>query len=466
MSPHISVVIPTYNRSALAAQAIDSVLAQSYGDFEIVLVDDGSSDDTRQVIGAYNDPRVRYFFQENAGLGAARNAGIARAQGQYVAFLDSDDLFLPHCLERHIDSFQREQDAGFVAGGYMFLDEGGQAYAARRPWRHLPQVDTLAALRALPIVPSGVVVRRSWLEGVGGVSNMRRSEDYDLWIRLIYGGCNMAWTPDLVCGYRIHSGQMVNDGRSQKESALVTLDHFFAQPDLPKMLSQQRDQVYAVAYLSGAFREYGAGQVNDARASLDRAIQLDPSLLDGQVSQVANALVGWAADPVTGDPTDYVLRVLAHLPPAAAGLQEGAGRLVRVAASRAALDAIGVDNLDLARTYLQRAQVAGYPWQEQPGLMVALVVDAVRGAEFHEQERDLARFFACLPNPVAETKSWHKKAMARLYMARSFACLGREHRREARRWAWQGVRHDPTWLANGGVISTLVKPARPGSLTS
>jgi glycosyltransferase involved in cell wall biosynthesis len=213
VSSLVSVVIPSYNRSALAAQAIESVLGQSYGDFEIVFVDDGSIDDTRQVVAAYDDSRIPVHLPGERRAGRGAQHGHCTSAGPVRAFLDSDDLFLPRCLEHQVHTFERETSAGFVAGGYVLIDETGQRLAARRPWQHLPRVDLLAALRALPLIPSGMVVRKEWLEKMGGFSNMRRSEDYDLWIRLIYGGCSMAWTPHLVCGYRIHSGQMVNDGR-------------------------------------------------------------------------------------------------------------------------------------------------------------------------------------------------------------------------------------------------------------
>lgn len=458
MSPYISVVIPSYNRSALAAQAIESVLAQSYGDFEIVFVDDGSNDDTRQVVGAYNDSRIQYIFQENAGLGAARNTGIARAQGQVVAFLDSDDLFLPRCLESQVRTFERETNAGFAAGGYVFIDEKGQPLAARRPWQHRPHVNLMDALQALPIVPSGVVVRKAWLEKVGGFSDMRRSEDYDLWIRLIHGGCSMAWTPHLVCGYRIHSSQMVTDGRSQKESGLTVLDAFFSRPQLPSSIQQEQERVYATIYLSGAFREYAAGQVEDARASLARAIELNPALMAGPVPQVANALVGWAIDPITGNPVDYVQRILAHLPSAAAGLKEMEMRLIFAAIIRCGVDAIEVENTSLACNYLEQLGTARYIPGNNPDLFIDLVAEAVRNCEIGQQKAILERFFACLPSDAYPAATWRHKALGRVYMAHSFICLGRGARREARRWAWRGVRQDPAWLRNRGVLSFLARP--------
>jgi hypothetical protein len=457
MIPRMSVVVPTYNRARLAAQAIDSVLAQSMAEFEIVVVDDGSSDDTRQVVAAYDDPRIRYVYQDNAGLGAARNTGIAHAQAEYIAFLDSDDLFLPEGLARQLATLESAGDIGLVAGGWLVVNELGQAMAARRPWRTSPRLDVDAALRALNVVPSGVVVRKSWLTEVGGFANMRRAEDSDLWLRLAYRGCRMAWTEHSVCAYRIHTGQMVRDGRSQKEAHLVSLDQFFAQADLPVALEQERPRIYAAAFLAGAWREYGANQIEDARRSLARAIELDPSLMEGMFPGLANALAGWAADPSAGDPTAYIERVLANLPPAAARLSALRQRFVSLAVVRAAVDAVEVDNLPLARRYLAGAHTAGYRLEEDPSLLVELAADAARSRQ-GDQEAIIQRLFASFPPEAQRIPGLRRKTLGRLHMARCFSALSDGNRREARRSAWRGVLYDLTWLKNRGVLSLLVKP--------
>jgi len=118
LSPKVSVIIPTYNRNKLVLDAIDSVLEQTFQDFEIIIVDDGSSDDTQKHIERYQqkDKRIKYIFQENQGVSIARNTGLEASQGQYIAFLDSDDRFLIDKLERQVSTLDNHLDVGLIYG--------------------------------------------------------------------------------------------------------------------------------------------------------------------------------------------------------------------------------------------------------------------------------------------------------------------------------------------------------------
>jgi len=164
----ISVIIPAYNHARYLAEAIDSVLAQTYAPLEIIVVDDGSTDGTPAVAASYGD-RIRYIRQENAGVGAARNNGIAAARGEYLAFLDSDDIWLPEKLEREIALFDADPQLGFVHCGVEKFDESGQttiSMTGAEGWiaTDLLRLDreVIAALGSCPIVPKHVA------EEVGG----------------------------------------------------------------------------------------------------------------------------------------------------------------------------------------------------------------------------------------------------------------------------------------------------------
>lgn len=140
---NVSIILPTYNRGDTLARAVDSVVAQTYSDWELLIVDDGSTDETASVALSYNDPRIRYIRQENAGVAAARNTGLDRACGQYITFLDSDDEWLPHFLAVCVGFLQNNPTEDFVTTEFF------TGYLDRRDNRGV-FVDTyLAAARAI-----------------------------------------------------------------------------------------------------------------------------------------------------------------------------------------------------------------------------------------------------------------------------------------------------------------------------
>ena len=120
--PSISVVIATYNRASLLPETLDAVLAQRFRDFELIVVDDGSTDETQQVLKPYGD-RVRYFYQENSGPSAARNLGVRHARGEWIAIQDSDDLFAPDHLESLFAFAEKNPDCGMVFANGAYLGD-------------------------------------------------------------------------------------------------------------------------------------------------------------------------------------------------------------------------------------------------------------------------------------------------------------------------------------------------------
>lgn len=166
--PLVSVVIPCYNQARFLGAAIESVLAQSYRNFELIAVDDGSSDETEAVAESYG---VRCLRQPNQGMSAARNTGLAACQGEHVVFLDADDVLFPHALEENLDCITAHPDCGFVAGSFDFIDERGMRVPRRIHRGAPPESDHYeCALRGNFIAgpPASVMYRRSALEAVGG----------------------------------------------------------------------------------------------------------------------------------------------------------------------------------------------------------------------------------------------------------------------------------------------------------
>lgn len=177
------MIIPTFNRAAFLREAIDSVLAQTEKDFELIVVDDGSTDATRDVVESYGE-RVRYFFQPNAGASAARNCGIKNARGQFIAFLDSDDLWQPKKLSRQIAWMKAHPEIMLCYTDEIWIRRGVRVNQKKIHAKTGGWIYPLCLPRCI-ISPSSVLMRRELFEAVGVFDEqLPICEDYDLWLRV------------------------------------------------------------------------------------------------------------------------------------------------------------------------------------------------------------------------------------------------------------------------------------------
>lgn len=185
-APLVTVVIPAWNCAATLARSIDAALAQTWPRKEILVVDDGSTDATAQVLAGYGQ-RIRAFRQDNAGPSAARNRGLREARGEYVAFLDADDYWLPEKLQRQMELLQSRPELGFCSTATLVEDPEG---AHLRDWPCRPEGGNLTAAlfmegAAVSGSTSGVLARRELVLAAGGFDeSLRGYEDPDLWTRL------------------------------------------------------------------------------------------------------------------------------------------------------------------------------------------------------------------------------------------------------------------------------------------
>jgi len=184
--PAVTVIIPTFNRAAIVGRAIQSVRSQTYRDWELIVVDDASTDGTEGVVKSFEDERIKYLRQErNRRVSAARNAGIRCAQGEYVSFLDDDDEWLPEKLQKELEVFRSsEPEVGLVYTGKTVFDEHGRVLQIRMPtlsgWVYDAMLD-----RHFIGSPSRVTVKKQVLDRVAGFDEaFVNCQDYDLWLRV------------------------------------------------------------------------------------------------------------------------------------------------------------------------------------------------------------------------------------------------------------------------------------------
>jgi glycosyltransferase involved in cell wall biosynthesis len=183
IKPQVSVIIPTYNRGRVIKEAIDSVLAQDYTEFELIVVDDGSTDHTSDVLDSYRNV-IKVLSQKNKGVSAARNRGIAEASGKFIAFLDSDDLWLPQKLSTQVEFFNKTPDALICQTEEVWIRNGLRVNPKKRHKKPSGMIFKLS-LELCLVSPSAVMIKRSLFDRVGEFDEtLPACEDYDLWLRI------------------------------------------------------------------------------------------------------------------------------------------------------------------------------------------------------------------------------------------------------------------------------------------
>jgi glycosyltransferase involved in cell wall biosynthesis len=217
----ISAVIPAYNYGRYVTEAVDSVLAQTYPDIEVIVVDDGSTDDTRERLAPYED-RIRYIYQANKGLSAARNTGIRNARGKWVALLDADDVWHPRKTEVQLKATEALGDLGLIGSPKTF-----EMPEVLPPDPEIQRLEVRDFLTAAPFGPSAVLVRRDCFDEVGLFDESLTSiEDRDMWLRLA-ARYPAAVVKSPCWKYRHHDGQMSRRAARMYQNYRSVLEKFF-----------------------------------------------------------------------------------------------------------------------------------------------------------------------------------------------------------------------------------------------
>ena len=235
----VSVIIPTYNRAKLLEEALESAFAQTRQPDEIIVVDDGSTDNTETAIARFG-PKVRYIRQKNAGPSAARNNGISHATGDFIAFLDSDDLWPKDRLEHQLAALEKHPDLDFLFGLEAKFTSEQQFEPCEIKDKELRRIlDTLDCVVPDPLgllirenyIPtSSVLFRKQRLEKVGLIDeSLKQAEDYDFWFRFATQGCRFGFINAISCFRRMHEGNLVSQFAKRTASTIDVLKRYESQ---------------------------------------------------------------------------------------------------------------------------------------------------------------------------------------------------------------------------------------------
>ena len=265
----VSVIIPTHNYARFLGEAIDSALAQTLPPLEVIVVDDGSTDATPAVLAAYGD-RIRMIRQKNSGVAVARNAGIAAARGEYLAFLDSDDAWYPRKLELQMPRFDADPSLGLVHCGAETIDADGRTLGSSVDGMEGRVAEAMLRLDREVIYPQGssIVVPKRIAEEIGGFdARLPPSEDWDFCYR-IAARYPVGYVPEVLVRYRQHGGGIHTNVPRLERSMRLVLEKAFADPAVQRLRRSSYGQMHRV--LAGCYfetRQLG-GFLRHALASL------------------------------------------------------------------------------------------------------------------------------------------------------------------------------------------------------
>jgi len=259
----VSIIIPAYNKAALTVKTVESVLGQTYKNIEVIVVDDGSTDNTRQCL-IYHFDRIRYLYKENGGACSARNEGIRSSSGEYIGFLDCDDIYLPAKVERCVRYLEEHPDYGFVHTAAYFINDDGDAVSkySHPQSRHTGRIYKRLLNRNF-ICNSTVIVRRDCFVKVGGFDeSVFTPADWDMWLRLSEK-YPLGYVNQPLTRYRVSGSYIFNNlDLAEKEELQIINKAFRRSPGIKKHI---RSRILSNIYRRFAMNYFLNNEIDKTR---------------------------------------------------------------------------------------------------------------------------------------------------------------------------------------------------------
>ncbi|MBI9051227.1 MAG: glycosyltransferase [Anaerolineaceae bacterium] len=299
--PEVSVIIPVYNSEKTICETIDSVLAQTYQDFEIIVVDDGSTDKSKELIQSYGS-KAKYIYQENGGQASARNTAIRASSGNILAFLDSDDLWLPQKLEKQLRAMSRQNTDWCYCDCEYFIDETEEVlgkysdllYPAKQGW--VADKLILGNFIASPTP----IVSRSLFEKAGYFdesAEIKSREDWEEWIRIAMLS-KVVYVPEILTRHRIHQGSIT----FQEYPAKAFSSHFAVINKITEMfpneLGKYKEKALSFYAMRFSRSHWLRGDINAARSMISQAVAWQPQKIQYQLWKILYHFPGWILNSI------------------------------------------------------------------------------------------------------------------------------------------------------------------------
>ena len=245
--PEISVIMPVYNSEVYLKEAIESILNQTFKDFEFIIINDGSSDNSLRIISGFEDERIILINQKNKGLIASLNKGLEIAKGEFIARMDSDDISLPERFEKQL-KFMKRENIDICGGNFISINNNGipsKLYST--PRTH--ELCTLSLLSKVPFAHPTVIIRKDFLKKYDlkyGQSNIKKAEDLDFWMRIHDKGGKFSNVDDTILKYRVLNNSLsrVNNYKILSETKFLTKKFYSSNKKIiKKIISEQNGEL-------------------------------------------------------------------------------------------------------------------------------------------------------------------------------------------------------------------------------
>ena len=450
----VSIIIPLYNQPRYVGMAIDSVLAQTYTNWELIVVDDGSTDDSAEIAQSYSDPRIKCVYQPNAGLPAARNTGIRHATGEYLAFLDSDDYIGPEKLAIQVPHLAQNPDVGLSYLSRIEVDsDNNLLWLSQAP----SELTLTHLLTGFPVMTNDLLMRRNWAEKIGYFDESFRmhAEDRDFYVRLFAAGCKFEQTIGYASFRRLHFGREFSHIPSRLALMKRVIDDAVKNPEMI-INDDTRNQAYANIFLSWAFQALSQNQTDTGQKYLNAAVVLDQTIVSNGSKKLKDAITWFAIRD--GAPHEQKMRdMVGQLTPSsydstAQSLGQMIGRGYIYRGFRALLWQRHQESDDMFAE-AKRFDSTIDAWMQRRLIdQLYLFEKAFGQSELERVSQAFARHLELLGDKQAE-----QQIIGRININRAFSDYENKNYQPVPQQIVQALRHDRSYLKNRGVLSMFVR---------
>lgn len=451
----VSLIIPTYNRAYCLSEAIDSALGQTRQPEEIIVIDDASTDNTDQVLARYAD-RIRILRnQTNQGASRSRNLAVEASRGDYIAFLDSDDAFLPDKLALQMAVAEKHPDAGMIGTDYWMVDQQGRVLF--HPGGETPSDPCEALLFSVWSMLGAILIKREAFTSAGGFNEeIIVAEDHELWSRIAIKGYPFVFVNKPLLWYRmqtqslnlLHNAQIFKYQMMVIENITQSVPRIAIKTDL---VNEAKALCHIRAAISCGFRS----EWERCDTHLDDAFALKPEWVN-DTSELQDALINQIANPFIPNPVNGSVQFLQHISQSRGDLSLNAEEMLARVYIHFGLLNSAIGEADEGRSQLNQAKrLDPDVFEARSTELVPSMLWFIDEMEFAEAQKRLESMLAAIPASEQVRRTLASKAFSDHHLRNAFRQYERQDYRHVFDDAVHAIKNRPQLLRNRGVLSIL-----------